>query len=337
MATPKAVRSRPSVPPAALIVLEAEPVSQEELTFQEEVGGAIHRFVGNFLTFLREAKLLERQAQTSLTLAKTFVLPTSAQEDEQLQIYIRNNNAEKKRGEEHCRITSVVSQFHKRLVAVRTRITAPREEGSDIANRLHNAYVAKERQRVQDEQDRVRRDAEAQAQRDRQVELARLEAEAQAREESSETLSAREQLFVDGYLSGGDAQRAAGLAGFKDPYKQAVRLLATPKILAAIRAKQEAVAIRQQAAAVKEMPLDVIVPDVQANITKAAGAQDRTTRSCEIVDAEAFVKAAVSGTFGIPLDCLMPNPVKLNEMARSLRAEINRWPGVRLNETTKVV
>ena len=62
----------------------------------------------------------------------------------------------------------------------------------------------------------------------------------------------------------------------------------------------------------------------------------RTTYSAIIFNADAFVAAAVTGGFGIPADCLMPNPVKLNEYARSLRERIDAWPGVRLSKKTSL-
>ena len=43
------------------------------------------------------------------------------------------------------------------------------------------------------------------------------------------------------------------------------------------------------------------------------------------------------GEHGIPLDCLQINTVKLNEYARSLHEQLDRWPGVRARKTTKVV
>jgi hypothetical protein len=94
---------------------------------------------------------------------------------------------------------------------------------------------------------------------------------------------------------------------------------------------------REQAAALKEAPLDVTVVDVKPDVVKAAGAVDRTTRKGEVLDAEKFIAAVFEGSLGIPRDVLCIDEVKLNQYARNMEAAVNRWPGVRVVRDTKVV
>jgi len=80
-----------------------------------------------------------------------------------------------------------------------------------------------------------------------------LDAEAQSVE-----LSSREAEFVAQYVTnGGRAEAAARGAGYKDAFKQAARLLTQTKIIEAIKRRQEAEAIRQQADALKALPLEL--------------------------------------------------------------------------------
>ena len=110
------------------------------------------------------------------------------------------------------------------------------------------------------------------------------------------------------------------------------RLMTYTKILDAIEGVKTAAERRRQAEAGKTMP--VAVGDVSVPLQVAT--EGRTTYRAEIVDEAAFIRAALSGSYGIPADCLTFNQAKVSEYARSMRQLIERWPGVRLVQTTKV-
>ena len=166
------------------------------------------------------------------------------------------------------------------------------------------------------------------------VEAARLEQEAEAAELASEALSDREQRFVAFAVAGKGDTGAAQLAGYKNPETMGAKLRTYPKINAAIEAAERAIELRRQAQAVASQP--VAIEEVQAETKAQVATTGRTTYSAIIFNADAFVAAAVTGGFGIPADCLMPNPVKLNEYARSLRERLDAWPGVRLSKKTSL-
>lgn len=331
-------------------VQEPEVIDLPQLNEDERVaktdGQSIMGWVGGIAAFFSTARALEQAARQTLERARLLTMPTSADADEEIQRFIKGANTNRREAEAHWEITSRVSQFHKRLVAARKRATEPLEEASTIANRLHNGYSEAEKRRAREEEDRRRREAELQAQRERDADVARLEAEAVAREEASGDLSDRERAFVDFYVNPamaverGDAYRAAARAGFKNPQQHAARLISLPKIMDAIKAKQEAIAIREQAAARKEEPLHVDIEPVKPNISRAAG-HDRTTWAGEVYDPEAFIAALLDPRtrtqLGIPADCATFVSAKVNEYARSLHEKIDTWPGVRAVKTTKVI
>jgi hypothetical protein len=140
-------------------------------------------------------------------------------------------------------------------------------------------------------------------------------------------------------LAGQTPTSAAHIAGFKDPAAAGSRLMGTRKVTDAIDAKRKAAAIRQQADAVRAQPLDVKpIEPVKPNVTKAAGAHDRTTWSGVIDDEAATIAAAFDRPeLGIPRDLFMINPTKLNEYARSLEQRLDLWPGVHAKKKTGVV
>lgn len=311
----------------------------EELTFMAEVGLVLVEFLKApaVVAFFTQARTLETKALARLSQAKALKAPTSAGEDETIQVFIKSANAEKKTVMEHWTIASKVHQLHKRLVARRSKSETALEEAANLAQTLHNRYVEEARRKAAQEQDRLRREAELRAQADRQRELDELEAAAVKAEGASEDLSEREQAFVQAFYSTGNGLASAQRAGFKDPAKAASRLLSATKIQRALAGLQAAAAARQQAAAVQEQPLDVQVETVTADVVKASGAVDRTTYKMEITDPVALREAAFAGTYGIPHDMLAADPVKGNEYARSMREIINRWPGCRLVKSTKTV
>lgn len=302
-------------------------------------GQSILSFFKGLAPFFATARQLEEQATATLTAALSLTAPRNAVEDEAIQSFIRKTTADRKAAEAHWSPRSAFFQMHKRLIAAEARATAPLERANTIGNNLHNAYVETERRRAAQEQDRVRREAEDKARLDRDAETARMEAEAERLEESTSSLSEREQAFVESYTgqhsqTRQDGHRSAQRAGFKDPFKAGARLLSLPKIQAAIKDRMSAQTIRTQAAAVKEAPLDVEVQKVEANITGTAG---RSTWSAELLDEAALINAIIEGKHGIPRDLLTIALPKLNGYAVSMHELVDRWPGVRSKKTTKVI
>lgn len=300
-------------------------------------GAQILEFIRNIARFFSMARELEMAAQAKLTTARALKAPTTADEDEQIQRFIRDGNLDRKKLVEHWSITTVFHQVHRNLTAARGRGEKFLEDACAIAQRLHNDYTEAERRRAAAETEARRRAQETLAQQEREAEAARIEAEAVAREAASSTLSEREEIFTVDVARGVAPYDAAVRAGFAQPRSQSEKLLKTPKIQAAIQALADAAALRQQAQARREQPLDVRVDEARPEITRATGAVDRTTHSAEIVDEARLIAAAIQGGYGIPHDILQVKPAKVNEYARALQEHINLWPGVRHVKTTKTI
>lgn len=298
-------------------------------------------FMKGLARFFGRATELEKLAKERLDVAKQLKLkpPTNAAEDAKVQVAHRESKLARKQIDDHWGITAVVHGLHRKLTAARERGGAIADEATQITQALHNRYVEDANRKAREEQDRINREAEERARSDREKELARLEAEAVKAEAASADLSERETRFVE--LVSTDLNTptvAARSVGYKDPELQAERLMKSPKILGAITAARSAAAIRKQATARREMPLDVERTTVKPDVTRATpGGFDRSTYSGEILDERRFVDAVCEGRDGIPRDVLMINPVKLNEYARSMQELMNKWPGVRAKKTTTTV
>lgn len=313
---------------------------QEEREFTKQAGSAIATFMAGLGKFFQRAKELETDAKAKLEKAKGLKPATNADEDAALQAFIKSSNADKKELVEHWSISSTIYNLHRRVTARRNYGAEMLEQSADIAQKLHNKYVEDERKRAQIEQDRIRREAEAKAEQDRQRDLAELERQACEAEASSPDLSARESAFVKAYFEGrteGNAVESARAAGYKDPAMMGARLIDTPKIQTALQATATALALRMQKAGVAEAPLDVQVEEVKPDIRRAAGAVDRTRWHAEVDDAAKFIDAVFAGTFNIPRDVLKIDEVKLNQYATAMHADLNRWPGVRGVSDTRTV
>lgn len=315
----------------------AEMFGDQEGTLAAKALEAFRSFVGGLAGFVSRAKSLELRAANTLEQAARLRPPANSAEDETIQSFIRSANADRKEVEEHWTVTSAIHQFHRRMTAQRDKPVKALERAAAIGQQLHNTYVETERRRAQEEEDRIRRQREEEARLQRERELAAAEEEAIRREGLSPTLSERENLFVDAYVRSGDGTRAATYAGFKDAAKQSVRLLSTQKVQAAIQAKRDAAAIREQAEAKRRAPLAVEHTEVKPDITRSSGAVDRTTHSAELLNEAQLIAACIAGGHGIPQDILRVDPTKLNEYARSLQERINLWPGVRYKKTTKTI
>lgn len=312
----------------------AEVVNPEVALVQKE-GSEILSFVGRLVPFLAKARELEVRALEALAKARTLVQPKNADEDAALKNEVRLWKTDTKEVEDHWEITTVFSRFHKRLTGRRGVAVDALKEAVRIATNHHEAFVRAEERRIFEEAERKRREDEARAQKQRDDELKALEQQALDAEAASEKLSEREQIFVDTYFAnGGNGVKAATVAGYKDPFAQSSRLLQVEKIVAAIKGKQTAEAIRQQADAVKATPLETreIVVETQADTQG-----DRKSKSAQVLNEQAFIAAVVSGTYGIPLDCLTVKQTALNDYARKFGKLIDRWPGIRYVEKTSIV
>lgn len=292
-------------------------------------------FHAKFDAFLIQAAGLEQRAHETLSLAKQLPAPTDEASDTAVKDFVRLARTDLKDVETHWGVCALFARFHKRLTTARGRATVALETAMAIATKLHTDYVAAEQRRVREEAERQRRAEEARAAEERRKDLEALEQQALEREADSPDVSAREREFVAVYVrNGGRGEAAAQHAGYKDAFRQAARLLLQPKIVAAIKALQEAEAIRQQKDALASVPLDTRDVVVES---KADTAGDRGTKSAEVLDESAFVKAVIDGRYGIPADCLTINKTQLNAYARSLGERINLWPGVRLAKKTTIV
>ncbi len=248
--------------------------------------------------------------------------------------FIRGAKQLKRTIEEHwSRITRVIDNTKRDLLDLKRRDVEPVEEALRIAEGVTVAYQQAEDRRVREEQDRLRRQEEERARQQRERELAEQEARAEALERDSPDLSNREQIFVEAYVDGLTDRDAAVRAAFKNPKAAALRLLATQKIVDAISAKREAIAIREQAAAKKASPLDVNhVATVQRETSHVAGTRTTMTYGCEeVYDKAALYRAIVAGD--VSWDAVQPNPVYLNDQARKLKDLFEAsYPGCRLRK-----
>lgn len=318
--------------PADIEVLPA--LLSEDVSLIQTTSSAIATFAAQAVAFVQRVTKLEQRSKATLMGANALQLPTDAGSDEVLQRYAKRIQAEKKEVEEEWEITAVIHAFHRRMTSRRKVSTDALEQASERVNSLHNRYVESERRRVAEEQERLRREAEAKERQRQADEAAELERQAEEREAFAAELSPREQQLVTLIVSGVDAQIALRRVGYKDPAAAGKRLLEQPKITQAIASQLEAKQLREQAAAVKEQPVDVEVETVRPNLTKGI-AVDRATWSAELLDERALINAAIAGQ--VPTDILKVDLVKLNEHARSLQENLNRWPGVRAKKSTRMV
>lgn len=251
--------------------------------------------------------------------------------------FIRGAKQLQRKIEEHwSRITRSVDDLKKNLLTLKRQDLAPVEDAIKSATAVALSYETIERERVRVEEERVRREAEATARVKREKEQRELEQAALKAEAGSKDLSEREQTFVDFYVRGSSAEKAAGLAGYKDPAGQATRLLATPKIVKAIAATRTAAEIRTQAAAKREAPLDVApTQKVESQLGKAAGVRTTTNYSAAVDDLTKFRALYMAGK--LPIEAAIPDPVYLNGQAVALKDTFEAaFPGCRLVKKTGI-
>ena len=312
------------------------PAVQQDSAVVEEAGRLVTQALSRLPAFFRTASALEQEAADFAAQVKAMTRPKTMAEDEQLQLHIKQNSAQIKAVEEHWSITKAVTSLRNRMSAGRARPVEIRTAVDKVMNQWHNEYVAEAARLERIEQDRLRREAEEKAARDRQAELDALEAQAAKAEEATADLSPREESFTLQVAAGLSEQRAAELAGFSNPLKSAARLMALPKIIAAIAAQRTANAIRDQKAAVAAQPVFADVPEAASRVSTVHG-HSRGTHSAVVIDAAKFLEAAVSGKHGIPASCVSVSQAGLNDQARAHGAGINKWPGVEYKFNSRLV
>lgn len=220
---------------------------------------------------------------------------------------------------------------------------APFEEALGIISGKVIQHENDEQARVDAENERIRLKDEKDAQEKRDLELAEQEAAALKLEESSNDMSAREQAFLDAYVTSArpEVERgeiAAKIAGFKNPREAAHRLLKTEKIVVAVEAIRQAAVIRQQALVRKDMPLEVKPTQaVEKQVAKTGRAHTQTYYSCEEkVDEEKLWASVLAGT--TPRSAFMVNKVALNSAADALKELFPQaYPGCALKKRQGLV
>lgn len=329
-------------------VLPADTTPDPETQQLTTATGQLQTFLGSMARFITGATELEKRAKEQLDIAKQLKAPTNGDEDAHVQVVIRNAKLTRKQIDEHWGIAQVVHGIHRMMTARREKGGQLADQAAQTAQTLHNRYVDEQNRKAREETERLRREAVAREEEERAREQERLEAEAVKREEASTDLSEREKAFVDFLVldihagtTQGNPQRAAERAGYRDALKTAARLTSSPKIQAAVKAKQEAEAIRKQAAARKNRPSEVHVEPVRPDISRAPGSFDRSTYSAEVFDVDQFMAALLDPVqrtrLGIPADIATFQQTKLNEHARDLKELMNKWPGVRAVKKTTTV
>lgn len=245
--------------------------------------------------------------------------------------FIRGCKQLKRKIDDHwSRITRSVDDLKRNLLTMKRTDLEPVESAIAMVEKRALDYDNEQRRREQEAADAARRQAEADAKAKRERELAEHEAQALKFEQDSPTLSAREQVFVQQLLAGVAHTRAAQIAGYADAEKQGARLMASQKIIDAVQAKRTAAAIRQQAEAHRQAPLQTVqAKPVESQRAKTVGVRVTTTRSAEVVNLDALIDAVIAGK--APRAALMANQVYLNQEAKQLQDTFESvYPGCRL-------
>lgn len=318
--------------------VRAEPGSALEVVDTAKDGTTVIGFLRRLNPFFTEAVALQEKATATLERAKARQLPTTEEEDLALQESIKDAGTQLKAAEAHWTITSTVYHLHKTLVAGRKRTTDPLEQAQAIENKLHARYIEEARRKAAAEQERIRQENEARARADQEERARQIEQEALDREAAMDALSDREEMFATLVAGGYDANTAARQAGYKEPLKAAARLLNSVKIKTAIDNKQAAAAARRQAQAVRQQPVEVEHVEVRPAISRAVGTRTQVTWGYEMLDVKAFIKAVISGEYGLdPEEFLTYQPTAVLNLARARHERLDEIPGLRHKKNTGVV
>ena len=290
----------------------------------------------NLAPFPESEQALAFQADAAEALAKGI---TSAETHRVALTLLRDGKRLKRATDEHWqKVTRWLEDRKKDIRTILAMDLEHVEPGITGLNSIILKYEDDERQRVARAEAEQRRVQERAAQEKRERELADMEKQALAAEGESDELSDRERAFVQRVCGGIGRQpenpewlnATAKACGFKQE-NYGVVLMARPKITAAIEGMRQAQALREQAAAVAEKPIEVTKVEVQSNTAKVAGTRTVTTWTAECVDFDLFIDKFVAGevdrqTFR---DLVMPNSVGGNEKARALHENMDRIPGWR--------
>lgn len=313
-------------------VLEGEVVDIGTLQPVEKDGGSILSFLRGFKTFLQRADVMENDAKQLLATSKSWIQPASLDDDTALVTAVRQAKVDRTAFLEEWKVTMVLSRFHRALTAKRGTGDECYDQAIKRGEALHEGWLQAERRRIFEEDEKQRKEQERLAQEERDRDIQRMEDERLRLEQATPELSEREAAFVAMVSSNQPPTQSARMAGFKNPEQAAVRLMGMEKILTAIRLAQEKRALENQKKATAAAPLRV------ENTAPAERAQVATgavyTWSAEIYDQAAFLAAcldpAARARLGIPaFDVLQIAQAAMNEQARQLHENIDRWPGVR--------
>lgn len=319
----------PTDPGTALAKLGID--QDESMTILEGIL-EVSRFRAGIIKFFTDVLALEQAAKNYEIASRVWKAPTSKEEDERLQKEIIKGSDQEKAVEAGWSITAVISRFHRKMTGRRKVSEDALALGKKRLQALHDGWVAAEKRRV----DEVNRLAREKAERDERARIEReaddLERAALQAEAGNTELSERERIFVEAYVAGKQADIAARQAGYKDPFKQCVKLLQQEKIARAIEGLRTAAIAREQAEAVRQQPVEVNIVEEEAQLGDAG--TDVETWKAVIVDPVAFREAVIAGKHGIPHDTLEPSQGALTQHARQLKALMNTWPGVKAVKTT---
>lgn len=300
------------------------PLPEEAMV--ESDAAATRAFVEALYPWFRTASEIQREVKSEHERARTWPASETVDEDAERQLCIRVINDKLKSLADHWKPAKTpIYALWKALTGAETRLAKTLQDAKDIHQRDVNRFEADRQARKRAEDERLRREAEERARLEREAELARLEAAALAAEASSPALSDRETMFVRLVVAGASPESAARQAGFKTPGNA---ILQKPKIAAAVHALRDATRHRAEKERAAQAPVQA-APIQESSLDVAAVTNVRYIERVEIVDEAAFCKAAVSGKFGIPADCVKASQAGLNTAVKTLGSAIENWPGVR--------
>jgi len=316
MATRSAVRKEPTPAPAP-------PIAPQN--------AALVKLAQNFSIELAPFSKGEQLAAYHTNAAALVVITGKDTHQRGLEL-IKEGKGLKRDIEEHWkRITRWLDARKDDVRAIMRDDLALAEPDMARLNTLVITFENAERERIRVEEERQRQEQLRVENERRAREQAALEEAALKAEQGSEDLSDRERQFVDLVFSGVHPTTAAERVGYKDPARRSPILMATEKIQAAINGMEQAAAIRQQAAAVAEKPIEVKKVEVESRLGKVAGMGTTVTFTGECYDYRAFVEAFKRDEVDIETFCEMTQPSETggNAKARALKENLDRIVGWR--------
>lgn len=246
------------------------------------------------------------KARAWLDRAKAAKAITSAEEHEQAMA-ARKMLGQAKRQIEDSR-KEHGNPYRAAVESINTFFRGPTEDvdaAIKIQDRRIMAWESAERERLRQEEERLRREREAEARRIRE-EAQKLEAERQAKEEAA--LREAERLAAEGRVDQADEVLA-------DAAQEIDQVVATEQALAA-------------AAEIVEH-----APVLAAPAASSGGLSRRVYYSAEVVDLRALVQAWLDGK--VPPETIQANDKFINAIARA-QTKGFAYPGCRLVETNKI-